>query len=72
MSEPHATGAIFRCYEKNNESELAYLFVADVSLDPEEPNISNCDEANVGAIDRELEEAIRRVIEQTVANSSVG
>jgi hypothetical protein len=63
ISEPQASGAIFRCYEKNNENELGYLCVLDVTLDLEEPNISNCDQARVAAIDRELEEAVRRVID---------
>ena len=39
------------------------MCVVDVSLDPEEPTIDNCDEASLAAIDRELEECIRRVIE---------
>jgi hypothetical protein len=37
--------------------------VADVSLDPEEPDIRNCDETNIAAADRELEEGVRCLME---------
>jgi hypothetical protein len=56
-------GAIFRCYEDPPERDLGYMGVLDVTLDHEEPDISNCNESNVAAVDRNLERDIRRLME---------
>ena len=63
MNDHGAIGAIFRCYEEGNEQELGYLLVADVSQDPTEPDISNCNESNVADLDRYLEQGVRRVLQ---------
>ena len=57
-----ANGAIFRCYEDGNEQELAYLLAADVTGDPSEPEIEALRREDVEAVDRYLEEGIRRAL----------
>jgi len=64
MNDPGAVGAIFRCYEEGNEAELGYLFVADVSQDPSEPNISTYEDSSIPELDRFLESEIRNLMAQ--------
>jgi hypothetical protein len=62
MNDPGAVGAIFRCYEQGNENELGYLLVADVSLDPSEPDIGKYEDSRVPELDRFLESEIRSLM----------
>jgi hypothetical protein len=59
LNDAGAVGAIFRCYEENNVEELAYLLVADVCGDPEEPDISAYQEQDIREFDRFVERQIR-------------
>lgn len=62
LNDAGAVGAIFRCYEKNNDKELAYLLVADVSGDPQEPDINAFAEKDIGKLDRFLEREIQALM----------
>jgi hypothetical protein len=53
-------GAIFRCYEENNERQLAYVAVADISRDPEESDISVLEQRHIEAVDKMLQKAVTR------------
>jgi len=63
VNGPNAVGAVFYCFGQDREHDLGYLAVFDATLDPEEPDISNCDQSNVSSIDRYLEQGVRRVME---------
>ena len=62
LNDPGAVGAIFRCYEKDNQHELGYLLVIDVSGDPDEPNISTREEDDIPELDRFFEREIRKLM----------
>ena len=62
LNDAGAVGAMFRCYEEGNEYEIAYLLVADVSQDPDEPNISVYEDAGVAELDHFLETEIRSLM----------
>ena len=64
MNDPGAVGAIFRCYEQGNENELGYLLVADVSQDPNEPDISLYEASGIPELDRFLQSEIRSLMAQ--------
>jgi hypothetical protein len=59
LNETGAVGAIFRCYDRDNQNELAYLLVADLSSDQSEPDISAWQEVQASDFDRFLEREIR-------------
>jgi hypothetical protein len=62
LNEPNARGAIFRGYEDDKPQELAYLLVADVWEDPNEPDITYLRQEAVGELDRYLESEGRKVM----------
>lgn len=62
LDEPTIRGTILRCYEEGNDRELAYLLVADVSDDPEEPDIARLTPERVGEVDKFLEAGIRALM----------
>jgi hypothetical protein len=64
MSEPRAVGAMFRCFEPDGKNEIGYLLVADVSQDPEEPDISTCEDSCIPDLDGYLEREIRSLMER--------
>jgi len=62
MNDAGAVGAISRCYEQGNEKEIGYLLVADVSRDPDEPDISTCEDTIITKLDRFLESEVRSLM----------
>lgn len=60
LNEPTTKGAIFRCYEEGNDHELAYLLVADISDNRDEPNIERLKPKHVAGLDRALELEARK------------
>jgi hypothetical protein len=48
--------------EDDKPQELAYLLVADVSDDPDEPDITHLKQEAVGELDRFLESEVRKVM----------
>jgi hypothetical protein len=64
MNDPGAVGATFTCYEEKNPVPIGYLVAADVSKDPDEPDISVCEEASVPELDQFLESEGRRLLAQ--------
>jgi hypothetical protein len=63
LTDSGAQGAIFRCYEEGNDQELAYVLVADLSDDPDEPDITLFNEKDAEKFDRYLEESVRRLMD---------
>jgi hypothetical protein len=62
MNDPKARGAIFRCYEEGNEQELAYLLIADVSTDPDEPDVALLEQSDIQSLDNFFEREVRHVM----------
>jgi hypothetical protein len=62
LNEPGAKGAVFRCYEEGNDQELAYLLVADVTSDPDEPDVTAFGEEDVERFDGFLERETRQIM----------
>jgi hypothetical protein len=62
IESEEAKGIIFRAYGEGQEEELdiAYILVADVTGDPEELNISSLDEDSAKAYDLHLHEEIKK------------
>lgn len=63
MNNDAALGAIFRCYEEGNENEIAHMLVADVTHDPDEPDISTFEDSDIPAFDLFLETELRNGLE---------
>jgi hypothetical protein len=62
LNDPGAKGAVFRCYEENNEQEIAYLLVADVTSDPDEPDVAAFEPEDVERFDCFLERETRQIM----------
>jgi hypothetical protein len=65
LNETGVVGAIFRCFEEGNESELAYLLIADLSSDQSEPDVSTWLEMQASNFDRLLE---RQILDQMMSD----
>ena len=62
LNDPKARGAIFRCHMEGQNLDVGYLLVADVSADPQEPNIAPVNQLDVDQLDRVMEQEVRREI----------
>ena len=62
VNESTARGAIFRCYEEGNDQALAYLLVADVSDDRDEPDTTALKPEGVEELDKFLEGEVRKLM----------
>jgi tetratricopeptide (TPR) repeat protein len=62
LKKSGCVGTIFRCLQEGSLTEIGYLLVADVSQDPQEPDISTYHDSDIPGLDRYLEREVRNLM----------